>query len=80
MYTLATSWEIEHQPQLSSFKRDPWLHADLDQALQKAMQAIGQQPVPLTAVEGPHDTEAMLRQRIAALEHQVETLQSQKQG
>lgn len=44
------------------------------------MQAIGQQPVPLTAVEGPCDTEAMLRQRIAALEYQVETLQSQKQG
>lgn len=55
-----------------------WLIADLDQALQKAMQAIGQKPVPLPAVEGPSDTEAMLRQRIAALEQQVSSLQSKQ--
>ena len=42
------------------------------------MQAIGQKPVPLAAVAGPSDTEAMLRQRIAALEQQVSSLQSKQ--
>lgn len=55
--------------------RSVCLNADLDQALQKAMQAIGQKPVPLKMVEGPSDTEAMLRRRIAALEQQVSSLQ-----
>lgn len=52
-------------------------NADLDQALQKAMQAIGQKPVALKAVEGPSDNEAMLRQRIIALEQQLSSLKSQ---
>lgn len=49
--------------------------ADLDQAIQKAMIAIGQEPTALSVVEGPSDVEAVLRQRIAALEQQVSSLQ-----
>lgn len=51
--------------------------ADLDQAIQKAMQAIGQEPVPLTKYVQPQDRETQLLQRIAALEKQV-SQQSQK--
>ena len=48
------------------------LSADLDQAIQKAMQAIGQEPVPLTKYVQLPDRESQLLQRIAALEKQLQ--------
>ncbi|KAL3150529.1 hypothetical protein ABBQ32_000346 [Trebouxia sp. C0010 RCD-2024] len=48
------------------------LLADLDQAIHKAMQAIGQEPIPLTKYVQPSNKEAQLLQRIAALEKQLQ--------
>ena len=45
--------------------------ADLDQAIQKAMQAIGQQPVPLSKFAKPQNRETQLLARIAQLESQL---------
>ena len=46
-------------------------HADLDQAIQKAMQAIGQEPVPLSRYAEPQNREEQLLARIAQLETQL---------
>ena len=45
--------------------------ADLDQAIQKAMQAIGQEPVPLSRYTEPQNREEQLLARIARLETQL---------
>ena len=60
---------------LSDFLQQLLIHsacvADLDQAIQKAMQAIGQEPVPLSHYAKPQDREAQLLSRIAQLESQL---------
>ena len=51
------------------------LSADLDQAIQKAMQAIGQEPVPLTQYVQAENREIQLERKIAALEKQLKNQQ-----